>query len=177
MAHPVQQEFCKNVKKKYPEHFKNIRALDVGSLDINGNNKELFKGCEYIGLDIIEGKNVDVVSIAHEYQAPPESFDTIVSTNAFEHDMYFCKSLHKMVELLKPGGLMFFSCASSWKEHGTLKTSPSQSATSGYSKEWENYYKNLVPEDVTDCLDLDDIFQTYSLKVVHKDLQFIGVKK
>ncbi len=116
MAHKTQIEWCKRVKKKYPECFVNKRVLDIGSLDVNGNNKGLFENCDYVGLDIIEGPNVDVVSIAHEFNSD-ELFDVVLSTNSFEHDMYFEFTLKKMIALLKPSGLMFCCGSSGHKEH------------------------------------------------------------
>jgi len=177
MAHKHQQDFCETIKRRFPLYFKESRVLDIGSLDINGNNRYLFQDCDYIGLDVIEGKNVDVVCIAHEYQQPNESFDTIISTNALEHDMYYQYTLKKIVDLLKPGGLLLFSAANSWKEHGTLNTSPTQSATSQMAGGWASYYKNISPEDVKSSIDLEDIFFQYELKVNAKDLQFWGIKK
>ena len=38
MAHIQQQEFCKNIQTKYPDFFQDKFVLDIGSLDINGNN-------------------------------------------------------------------------------------------------------------------------------------------
>ena len=49
-------------KKYYQNFFTNKIILDVGSGDINGNNKYLFKNCEYNGNDVIEAKNVTIVS-------------------------------------------------------------------------------------------------------------------
>ncbi len=177
MAHPVQQIFCDNVKKMFPKHFTCSKVIDIGSLDINGNNKGLFHNCEYIGLDIVKGKNVDVVSVAHEYKNHDGMFDVVISTNAMEHDMHYPKTLVKMVELLKPGGLLFFSVANGWKEHGTLDTSPSQSATSQMGAAWSNYYRNLEPKNITNVLDLGTIFEPYSLEIENKDLQFWGIKR
>ena len=65
MAHTEQRNFCKSVKAKYPDFFKNKKVLDIGSLDINGSNRDLFENCDYIGLDVGEGKNVDIISIGH----------------------------------------------------------------------------------------------------------------
>jgi hypothetical protein len=88
VAHFEQQQFCRRILEKYPEHFRNKRVLDIGSLDINGNNRFLFTDCEYTGLDVGEGPNVDIVSVGHLYDAPDESFDTIISTEVFEHVMF-----------------------------------------------------------------------------------------
>jgi hypothetical protein len=32
---------------------------------VNGNNRSLFEKCDYVGLDVIEGNNVDIVCVAH----------------------------------------------------------------------------------------------------------------
>ncbi len=37
-------------------------VLDVGSCDYNGCYKPLFIGCDYIGLDLEKGPNVDVIA-------------------------------------------------------------------------------------------------------------------
>jgi hypothetical protein len=50
------------------QYFIDKCVLDVGSLDINGNNRYLFDNCEYTGLDIGEGPNVDIVMPIHEYK-------------------------------------------------------------------------------------------------------------
>ncbi len=176
MAHRTQIAWCLKVKKKYPQYFLNKRVLDVGSLDINGNNKGLFENCEYIGLDVVKGKNVDVVSIAHEYD-PGVLFDVVLSTNAFEHDMYFELTLKKMVELLKPSGLMFFCGSSGHKEHGTERTSPWASGTTKINnKKWAKYYKNLVVKDITNVLNLEEIFAEFTLEDKQKDIRFVGIK-
>ncbi len=75
------------------------RVLDVGALDLNGNNKILFEGCAYTGIDIGEGPNVDVVSVAHEYPAPSESFDVIISTECLEHDRHYPETLRNIVRM------------------------------------------------------------------------------
>jgi len=176
MAHKAQILWCLKVKEEYPQYFIDKKVLDIGSLDINGNNKGLFENCGYTGLDLIEGPNVDVISIAHEFKCD-EQFDVIVSTNTFEHDMYFELTLNKMVELLKPEGLMFFSASSKQKEHGTNKTNPWRSGTTKIgNEEWANYYKNLKVKDVTDILNLEEVFNEFSLEVKGKDIRFIGIK-
>lgn len=175
--HPSQQKFCESVKKQFPHFFKDIKVLDIGSLDVNGNNRYLFTDCDYVGLDVAEGKNVDVVCIAHKYGAKKESLDVIISTNAMEHDIYYKLTLQKMVFLLKPGGLLLFSAANSFKEHGTKKRSSSSSNTSLMNESWANYYKNLTIQDIRDVLNLDQIFNKYKLEVIQKDLTFWGIKR
>ena len=66
--HQAQIKWCQWLRQVYPSHFYKKRVLDVGSLNVNGTNRVLFKKCEYVGIDVIEGKGVDVVTIAHEYE-------------------------------------------------------------------------------------------------------------
>jgi ubiquinone/menaquinone biosynthesis C-methylase UbiE len=60
-------------------------VLDIGSMDINGSLKDMFNECEYTGIDIAEGKNVDVVVQPFSFPFPDETFDIVVSANCLEH--------------------------------------------------------------------------------------------
>jgi len=181
MSHEESRNFLLSVKNKFPEKFSNSRVLDIGSLDINGNNKYLFDNCSYVGLDVAEGKNVDIVSLAHEYNEPNESFDIIVSSDCFEHDMYWKMTFSNITRMLKPKGLFFFSCKTTGAgEHGTLRTdggfsSPLTSKIQG----WENYYRNITEEDVRSAIDVDNVFCEYFFETLKKpaDLRFYGIKK
>ena len=65
--HQQQVDFINMVKAAFPEMFKGKTVIDVGSQDINGSNLQFFEDCEYLGMDIGEGKNVDVVAYIHEW--------------------------------------------------------------------------------------------------------------
>lgn len=149
MSHYNQQVFCEKIKERFPKHFINKNVLDVGSLDINGSNKGLFENCDYLGIDVGEGKNVDFVCIGHEFDAPDEYYDTIITTEMLEHDMFYEKSIKNIMRMLKPGGLFVMTCATTGRaEHGTRRTSPVDAPLlGGVSEEWSDYYKNLVKED------------------------------
>lgn len=172
--HKESKEYCEMVQEMFPEYFNNCSVLDVGSLDINGNNRYLFENCRYYGLDVIKGKNVDLVSPCHLVDLPNENFDTIISTNALEHDMYLKLTLKKMVDLLKPKGLLIICAANSWHEHGTLKKDPESSGTTQMGEAWANYYKNVVEDDFKDIL---DSFSRYKIKIRKNDITFWGFKK
>jgi len=177
--HKEVMTFCKGIKEKYKEHFKKgISVLDVGSLDINGTNKYLFEDIteSYFGIDVIEGKNVDIIGIAHTLNLEPNQFDIIISTNALEHDMYYKQTIAKMIEWLKPGGLLIISVAGSWPEHGTKQHQPGVSGTSKISEEWANYYKNITVNDLKLEL-LPELFTIYELDEFRSDTRFVGVKK
>ena len=144
MAHHEQREFFKYVKNLHPKFFTDVKVLDIGSLDINGNNRHIFEHpYNYTGVDLNMGDNVDIVSPGHLYDSG-YLFDVVISSECFEHDMYYARTLQNMVRLLKPGGLMIFTCASTGRpEHGTLKTHPQDAPfLSMMNEKWAKYYKN-----------------------------------
>jgi hypothetical protein len=179
MAHKQQKNFFESVKTQHPNHFKDCVVLDIGSLDINGNNTYLFNNCTYIGVDIGEGKNVDIVGIFHEIDFY-EQFDTVISAECFEHDKYYKKDIRKAVELTKSGGLFTFSCATTGrKEHGTRRTTPEDSPFTVMDADWCDYYKNLTISDIREIINLDNEFSDYDFQIdlEHKDLYFWGIKR
>lgn len=181
MAHYEQQEFCRRMRGMFPEYFKEKKILDIGSLDINGNNRFLFTSCEYIGLDVGHGSNVDVVSVGHLYDAPDESFDTIISTEVFEHDMFYTETIKNVIRMLKPGGAFIFTCASHGRpEHGTRKSDGSFAAPLliQISENWSDYYKNLSESDIKSIDGFSESFPDglFEYNSNPGDLYFFGVK-
>jgi SAM-dependent methyltransferase len=180
MAHANQIEFCKKIKNKFPDFFKDKKVLDVGSLDINGNNRYLFENCEYTGIDIGPGKNVDIVSLGHKFDAPDESYDFIISTECFEHDMYYELTIKNIYRMLKSKGFFLFTCATTGRrEHGTKRTSPRDAPLLTAFDKWSDYYKNLTADDIKKIYDLDKIFSKHEFEINKKshDLYFYGIKK
>lgn len=180
MAHLQQREFCNFVKQKFPDFFKGKLILDVGALDLNGNNKFLFQDCLYIGVDIASGPNVDIVSKGHELGLPDESFETIVSTECFEHDQYYALTIKNIYRMLKPGGLFFFSCATTGRpEHGTRRSAPQDAPLLQNFGDWADYYQNLTESDIREIFDVECLFKEYGFLVNEEshDLYFYGIKK
>lgn len=184
MAHKEQRDFCFRVKNIYPDFFKNKKVLDIGSLDVNGNNRELFEDCSYIGLDVGEGKNVDVISPGHLYDAPDKFFDVIISTEVFEHDMFYEKTITNIMRMLKDNGLFLFTCAAPGRpEHGTRRCGEECAPLLiQISEEWADYYKNLDPEDIKKISNFEQTFPdgVFELRTsdidIPSDLYFYGIK-
>jgi len=170
--------FCKTILKDF---FINKNVLDVGSGDINGNNNHLFENCKYIGNDVIKANNVDIVSKTKDLPFESNTFDTIISTECFEHDPEYSDSILKIYDMLKPGGLFLFTCASTGRdEHGTRRTSPDASyGTIGNLPDMMDYYKNLTEVDLNNVLPLSKSFSCWNTYYNHygKDLYFLGIKK
>jgi len=178
--HPEVIHFTLFVKSQLPDFFNNKKVLDVGSGDINGNNRGLFGNCEYEGNDVYHGPNVTIVSKTSALPFSDNTFDTIISTECFEHDPEYYASFQKIMKMLKPGGLFVFTCASTGRpEHGTRRTSPIDSyGTIGNVEGWTDYYKNLTFEDIKNSLDLT-VFSQYAhyYNGHSKDLYFWGIKQ
>lgn len=179
MAHSEQIAYCRSIKQRYPEYFHGKLVLDIGSLDINGNNQYLFDNCLYLGLDIGEGRNVDIVCKAHELLMPDATFDVIISTSTLEHDRYYPQTLQNAHRLLKPGGLILMTVAGEGHgEHGTAQTTPNDAPLLQTDVEWANYYKNLTSQDLRAVWDVDMLFQSYEFiyNPASLDLYFYGLK-
>lgn len=172
MAHPEQRDFFITVKGRFPHAFKGVKVVDCGSLDVNGSLKDLFEDSEYTGVDIVVGgRNVDIVSKTHELPFH-EEFDIVISGEMLEHDEYWDKSLKKMFDMVKPGGILAISAAGEGRpEHGTKRTG----AHWGTS---HDYYMNILEEHIEKVLERD-WFTIYEISHHrgHKDIFFLGVKK
>lgn len=174
MAHKEQQDYCLSVKEIYPDKFKDCKVLDIGSLDINGNNRYLFTDYSYIGLDLGAGLNVDVVRSGHEYTSKTK-FNVVISTECLEHDIFWKETLKNAYKLLKKGGILIFTCAAYGREqHGVVHANPECSPFT------INYYGNISKEDVAEVFDFDKLFSNYEILERHDtmhDLYFYGIKK
>ena len=189
MAHIEQKQFILKIKEKFPRAFQNCKVLDIGSFDVCGNEKPYFDNCDFTGLDIGPGPGVDVVCPAQDYNAPDNTFDTIISCECWEHNPFYAESIQNAIRMLKPGGYFIFTCAYpgrpvhgvksleevSKQKYENWKTMPNVSID-----DWDNeYYRNLTEGDIRECIDIDNIFAEYEFEVEHNhfDLYFWGIKK
>jgi SAM-dependent methyltransferase len=169
VSHPWQLSFVSTVRDRHPEYFYDSKVLEVGSLDINGTIRVFFDHCEYTGVDLGEGRGVDLVAKGEELDFPDETFDTVASCECFEHNEKWAETFTNMVRMLKPGGLIFFTCATTGRpEHGTRRTTP------GDAPFCTDYYRNLVAEDFKDLL---ENLENYEFSTYRQDLRFYGFKK
>lgn len=156
MAHPEQRDFFEIVKARFPKNFRNIRVIDCGSLDVCGSAKDLFDGCEYLGVDIAPGPNVDRVGLIHQLTFS-EEFDTVISGEMLEHDEHWQASMRKMYDMLKPGGLLALTAAGPTRpEHGTHRTGEKWGTS-------PDYYRNIWPQDFLKVFDLDREFSAWAV--------------
>jgi SAM-dependent methyltransferase len=175
MAHDAQRNFCCRVQSVFPRSFVGKRVLDCGSMDVNGTNRGLFVNCEYTGIDLAEGENVDQVCLIEEYlPGQLEIYDTIICTEVFEHDKRLEQSVKRIVELLKPDGLFLFTCAANGRpEHGTVANDPDASPGTAAREGWQDFYR---PLSINQAIEIGRAFKRFAAEIDrdHHDLYFWG---
>jgi hypothetical protein len=72
---------------------------------------------------------------------------------------------------------MFFSCAYSKREHGTIVRKPNDSGTTKLEGDWNKYYRNLRLIEVYLVLNPERSFGSYMIGITGSDLRFWGIKK
>lgn len=110
-------------KENYLNPNDELKILDIGSFDKNGDyNYGLILNEEkwtYHGLDLKEGNNVHIV-IENGYdwkEIEDETYDVVISGQAFEHIEFFWLTLEQVKRVLKPGGLFCLIVPSSGPVH------------------------------------------------------------
>lgn len=180
MAHKAQRQFFEKVKDEHFELFIGSKVLDCGSLNVNGSFKDLFSSCEYLGIDIVPGLDVDLVTSVNEYKTkhhdghdpvfPIGYYDVVVSGEMLEHSETWKRDIQDMIDMVRVGGLFAFSCAGRDRpEHGTRRTGN----TWGTSPD---YYRNLERSDMKPFFDQFETYECLENTIDH-DLYFYGIKK
>jgi len=178
--HIQASRFLAYIASILPTYFKDTKVLDVGAGDINGNNRHLFTDCEYLANDVAPSHNVTHVSKTANLPFEDNEFNTIISSECFEHDPEYELSWKKIYSMLKPGGLFVFTCASTGRpEHGTRRTTPRDSfGTIAGLEDMQDYYKNLTHIDLNKGIPLHESFSVWNTyyEPHSKDLYFVGIK-
>jgi SAM-dependent methyltransferase len=96
---------------------KGKRVIEVGSYDTNGSLRPLLESygpVEYIGVDIVEGRGVDVVCKAEDIldRFGKERFDLVISTELLEHIQDWKKIVHNFKNICKVGGIILITTRS-----------------------------------------------------------------
>lgn len=100
---------------------KKVRVLDVGSYDVNGTYKGLFSDYKfsYVGLDMAKGPNVDICPqnsyVWHEIKT--ESFDVVISGQAFEHIEFFWLTMAEIARVVKKNGIICIIAPRGFNRH------------------------------------------------------------
>jgi len=177
MSHIDQLKFIKEFKEFYiiNNFNKDINVLEIGSLDVNGNIRNLFDFTnEYTGIDLEKGPNVDLVLNGTNIDELNKNFDIIISCECFEHAKDWKLIFEKMCQISKPNSFIVISVASTGRvEHGTERSGNWQSPGNK-----DDYYLNLTKKDFIKNFNLKKIFSNHFFfyNVNSYDLYFVGIK-
>jgi SAM-dependent methyltransferase len=112
--------FCIDTYLRKGRHY---RVVDLGSRISTGQeatHRDLLADydCTITGVDILAGRNVDVV-MKQPYRLPlkSNSADLVISGQAFEHIPFFWATFLEMARVLAPGGLIFLTAPSRGNVH------------------------------------------------------------
>lgn len=93
--------------------------LEIGSRDVNGTLRFYApENASYTGIDIESGPGVDiVVSTGHSLPFDDNTFDLVLASSVFEHDLSWWKSLEEMFRVCKGNGYVYISAPSNGPFH------------------------------------------------------------
>ena len=114
----------KRIMRSFVEEYlpdKELVIVDVGSLNVNGTYHGSLQNpkWKYIGLDIVPGKNVDlVVKDPYIWAELPENYaDFVISGQTLEHVEFPWLTIKEIQRVLKPGGMACIIAPSAGYEH------------------------------------------------------------
>jgi hypothetical protein len=100
-------------------------VLELGTLQSTPGRSTMHRdwvphAAEFLGTDIQDGADVDVVADAHTLSSAfgSEHFDAIISCSTFEHIKYPVLAAHEVMKTLKVGGLLYLQTHQTFALHG-----------------------------------------------------------
>lgn len=120
--HPTALMNCKNFFDVYSKNFsgrEHVRVIEIGSQDVNGSLRQTCPSeFEYIGVDFVPGKGVDIVlTDPYSLPFPEEHADIVVSSSCFEHSEMFWLVFLEVLRVLRPRGLFYLNTPSNGSFH------------------------------------------------------------
>jgi predicted methyltransferase len=113
----------------------------VGPWPYSGPVRHLFPGAEYVGVDMVDGPNVDTVGNAATWQPEPlMPVDTVVCTETLEHTPEAGQICRNAWNLLQPGGVFIVTAAG-------VGRAPHSAIDGGQLRDGE-YYHNVNREEL-----------------------------
>jgi SAM-dependent methyltransferase len=99
------------------EQVEGKKVIEVGSLDVNGSLRsiiEMLNPSEYVGVDITEGRGVDIICDAEDIieHFGRERFDFVVSTELIEHVKNWQKVVSNIKNICMPEGTIIVTTRS-----------------------------------------------------------------
>ena len=126
-------------------------VLDVGSLDVNGSFRAMVeaKGWRYMGLDVVPGRNVDIVTPEFEYPFEDGAFDVVISGSTMEHVTAIWRWVPELARVLRAGGLLVLVTHMAWDIH-----------------QWPVDCWRILPDGMKYLFDLTEALEDYGIVTV-----------
>jgi SAM-dependent methyltransferase len=117
--HDGAMQFARQFFDLYVDNNNDVKIVDIGAQDVNGSLRLVApSNCQYIGVDFVRGKGVDIV-LDDPYSLPFEdsSIDVCVCSSCFEHSEFFWLLFNEMIRILKPDGVLYINVPSNGAFH------------------------------------------------------------
>lgn len=139
-------------------------VIEIGSRDINGSVRSLFKCDSYAGLDLYDGPSVDWVGNACDYQ-PAARVECVVCCEVLEHAPDWEDIVGSAASWLSPGGCLIITCAGpSRRPH---------SGIDGKKVRPAEHYGNIETKQLTEALSTSDL-RIIVCRQLGRDIQAIA---
>lgn len=105
--HQSVQDFLKRSLTKQEVAGKSV--VEVGSRIVSGSPRDIISWLApgvYVGVDMIDGKGVDLVLPAEKLSTRFESVDIVIATELLEHIEFWQIAVTQMKQIVAPGGLI-----------------------------------------------------------------------
>lgn len=110
------------VLRRYESYLSDdMNVMDLGSYDVNGTLRSVLpEEWQYIGVDRVEGPNVDkLVSCDYNLPVYEESIDIVVSSSCLQYVRNPFKMMDSIYKCLRPGGMVIL-CAAATERPGLI---------------------------------------------------------
>lgn len=94
-----------------------LDVVDIGSMDVNGCYRPLFKDHRYTGYDIAPGPNVDITGKLYQFPFKSGQFDVAVSGQTIEHVADIHTWIKEIARIVKKEGLVVVIGPHTFHEH------------------------------------------------------------
>jgi hypothetical protein len=117
------------------------RVLEIGSRNLNGSPRsvlQLAAARKYVGIDLRPGPGVDVVADGATWKGDGRLFDVVVCCEVLEHAINAPEIIGNAFSLLRPGGHLVVTAASTNREQHSGVEADKQPTVG-------EYYQNISP--------------------------------
>jgi SAM-dependent methyltransferase len=105
--HDNNRRWLADLTREHPAWFTGGSILELGSAGADPEIRNLFTNtANYVGVDLVDGPNVDVVGNAATVDFGKTRFDVVICFSMLEHDENWRESLGNAEKFLKQGGVM-----------------------------------------------------------------------